>query len=509
MPELLAAFIREGSAGSTITALVLVALTMVSQRLARTDHRGVRVLVGSFVLHCLGVAAAALAAVYHSSLIDEARLVVHLGFAWVSLLTFASLVFEVLLPRMGVGILRLVEDIFVAVVGMILTGIVAARAGFDLTGIIATSAVLTAVIGLALQDTLGNTLGGLTLQFDGSIRVDDWIKVGDITGRVSEIRWRYTALESRNWETILIPNSRLVKEAVVVLGRRAGQPRQWRRWVWFQVDFRYAPSRVIEVVHAAMRGAPIENVSASPIPNCVLMDYTDSVARYAVRYWLTDLAADDPTDCAVRLRLYAALERASIPLALPAHAIFMTEDNSKRRERKRQADHAKRLAALENVPIFQPLTGVERDELADALIHSPFARGEVITRQGQQAHWLYCILDGQVSVRVAVDGLETEVAVLGPGEVFGEMSLLTGEPRAASAVAISDVECWRLEKEAFQEVLRKRPEFAGPIANLLAGRRVGLLAAREKLDDKTRGTRLRQEETDVLVRMRRFFGLPG
>ncbi len=509
MAELFAAWITEAQLGHTLGALALLVVVILSQRLSSGAHRGVRVLTGSFTLHVAGVLFAGVAAVVGSTLVDEARLIVRVTFAWVALLTCATVMFEVLLPRVGVRMLRLVEDISVAVAAAVVTAMVASRSGYDLTGLFATSAVLTAVVGLALQDTLGNTLGGLTLQFDGTIHVDDWIKVGDVTGRVSEIRWRYTAIESRNWETILIPNSRLVKESVVVLGRRANQPQQWRRWVWFRVDFRYAPARVIEAVEQAMLGAPIDNVASTPPPNAVLMEYSDSVARYAVRYWLTDLAADDPTDSAVRVRLYAALERAGIPFALPAHAIFMTQDNSKRREHKRKVDHARRLSALQSVQIFAPLSNDERDELADALIHAPFARGEVITRQGQRAHWLYCVLDGDVSVRVAVDGLESEVAVLGPGEVFGEMSLLTGEPRAASAVAITDVECWRLEKEAFQEILRRKPEFAGPIADLLAERRVGLLAAREKLDDRTRGHRLKQEQTDVLARMRRFLGLPA
>ncbi len=506
---MLEALIDEVQRSQTLSAIALVVMTALAQRLAPHGHRGIRVLSGFMVLHLLGVAGAMIMRLTATDALDEARLIVHLGFAWVVLLSSATIVFEVILPRLGVGVLRLVEDISVAALGIVVTGFVTSRSGYDLTALIATSAVVTAVIGLSLQDTLGNTLGGLTLQFDGSIRVDDWVKIGDITGRVAEIRWRYTAIETRNWETILFPNGRLVKEAVIVIGRRGGQPRQWRRWVWFNVDFRYPPSRVIEAVQGAMRGAPLDNVAATPPPNCVLMDFHESVARYAVRYWLTDIAADDPTDGAVRLRLYAALERAGIPLALPAHAIFMTEDNSKRRERKRAADHQKRLDALKNVPIFEPLTGDERDQLADALIHSPFARGEVMTRQGQQAHWLYCILEGQVSVRVAADGLETEVAVLGPGEVFGEMSLLTGEPRAASAVAITDVECWRLEKEAFQVVLRSKPEFAGPIASLLAKRRVGLLAAREKLDETQKSNRLAEEQVDMLARMRRFLGLPS
>src|SRR5690606_10443581 len=112
----------------------------------------------------------------------------------------------------------------------------------------ATSAVLTAVIGLSLQDTLGNLLGGLALQLDSSIQVGDWVKLGDVSGRVSEIRWRYTAIETRNWETVVVPNSIVMRSQVTVLGRRRGSPLQWRRWVHFQVDFRTPPNDVIHII---------------------------------------------------------------------------------------------------------------------------------------------------------------------------------------------------------------------------------------------------------------------
>jgi CRP-like cAMP-binding protein len=87
------------------------------------------------------------------------------------------------------------------------------------------------------------------------------------------------------------------------------------------------------------------------------------------------------------------------------------------------------------------------------------------------------------------------------------MSLLTGEPRAASVYATTDVECWRLDREAFRQVIQERPEIAVPMAHLLAERRVHLEAVRENLDAATRGKRLAAEKSDLLNKMRVFFGL--
>jgi len=490
----------------TIWAVCFAVAVVLLERLAGARKRGVKVLVGLVVAHI----GAVLVAAFGIGVVDietEASLLARLLAGWVFVLGVGTLIFEVLLPRLSVSLSRIIEDLVVFGAVALISLVILRRGGVDVTGIVATSAVVTAVIGLSLQDTLGNTIGGLTLQLDDSIHTGDWIKVGDVVGRVKDVRWRFTAVETRNWETVFIPNSKLVKDNVTVLGKRTGQAEQWRRWVYFHVDFRHQPTTVIDTVLAALQSAAIPNVAREPGANCVLMELGDSTARYAVRYWLTDLAVDDPTDSAVRTRIFFALQRAGIPLAMPASAVFVTEDTKKRRDRKQGEAHRQRVDTLARVDVFGPLDDAERDQIADLLVYAPFTRGERITRQGAEAHWLYLIVKGEVSVRVEVDGVEKEVATLHAGEVFGEMSLLTGENRTASVYALSDVECWRLTRDGFQQILAERPEVAEPIAALLAERRVRLMAVRENLDVESRGKRLQEEEAHLLKKMRAFFGL--
>jgi CRP-like cAMP-binding protein len=305
---------------------------------------------------------------------------------------------------------------------------------------------------------------------------------------------------------VILPNAQLVKGQVVVIGRRKGQPRQWRRWVWFNIDFRFPPGDVIEAVNSALVSVPIPAVAAEPAPNCVLMDFHESYGRYAARYWLTDLAADDPTDSAVRVRIYFALRRAGLPLSIPAHAIFVTEDTKKRQDRKTQQEHARRVQMLSRVGLFNSLSGEERDVLADALLFAPFAKGELMTRQGAEAHWLYVMASGEASVRLEVPGApEKEVAQLGAGDFFGERSLLTGEKRSATIVALTDVECWRLDKAAFKELLDRRPEIAEEVATALAARQVELERHREDLSNEAASRRSLEVKQDLMDKIRRFF----
>jgi small-conductance mechanosensitive channel/CRP-like cAMP-binding protein len=416
-------------------------------------------------------------------------------------------VFEGVVRRVHPGIPRIVPDVITTIAGMVALMRASSHLGLDLSGVIATSAVLTAVIGLSLQDTLGNILGGLALQMDGSIQVGDWVKIGDLSGRVSEIRWRFTAIETRNWETVVFPNSMLTRGQVILLGKRGGQPQQWRRWVYFHVDFRHAPTDVIAAVTQALLAQPIRNVAATPAPNCIAMDFDQSSTKYAVRYWLTDLAVDDPTDSEIRTRIFFALARAKMSPAIPAQTIFVTEHDEERAQAKQQADFARRFTALERVEIFRDLADEDRSALAESLHRAPFAAGETKTREGATAHHLYILVSGEVSVRVGGIDETNQVARLNAGEFFGEMALLTGEKRRATCIAVTDVDCYRLDWGAFRGLLERHPELAEQVAAVLVDRQADLDVVRERVDVAQDAKRRAQSQRDLASKIRTFFQL--
>lgn len=439
----------------------------------------------------------------------EVQLAAHILGAIVLVGVVANLVFRVLAPRVGLRSPLILADVAGAGATLVVIFFLASRAGFNLSGLIATSAVLTAVIGLSLQDTLGNVMGGLAIQSDDSLVVGDWVRIGDTAGRIVQIRWRYTAIETRNRETLIVPNGMMVKEKVTVQGRCSGLPAPLRRWVWFNVDFRVSPDEVVRVVEQALREQVIPRVAASPRPDCVAMDLGDSYARYAVRYWLTDLAVDDPTDGQIRTRIYLALQRAGISLALPSAARLVSESADREADRAR-VEREDRLAALREIDLFAHLPDEDLELLAHGLRHTPFGRDETLTRQGSEAHWLYLVRRGLVSVRVAGEGgVEREVARLGAGTFFGEMSLMTGAPRSATVVALEHVDCYRLDQHVFQRLLAQRPVLAEQTGRLLAARMVELEATRQGLDAEARQRAIDRASKDLINRIRTFFRLDG
>jgi small-conductance mechanosensitive channel/CRP-like cAMP-binding protein len=488
--------------------VALIATAALIRALSPGDRPRVRALVTLVAMHL--VALVVTASLAEADYDYEGWDLAALAFALLAAVGMGSLtLFRVVLPRVGLPVPRILTDLFAAAGFVIVMIIVGRHAGFSVAGLITTSAVVTAVIGFSLQDTLGNIMGGLALQLDNSIRVGDWVAlgVGQPNGKVTEIRWRYTAIETRNWETIIVPNSVLMKNAMVVLGRRSASQLRWRRSLELFVDFRTPPTRVIEAVQSGLRADPPPSCARDPQPHVLFAGVRDSYAVYWVRYWLHDFTSDDGSDSEVRTRVYFIMRRAGIPFSIPAQALFITQETAERTERKHATDMVERTAAIAKVALFDSLPEDVRRRLAAELRAAHYAAGEAIVRVGgDDGGGLYVISHGRAVVRVGDGKAARDVATLEAGQFFGEMSLLTGASRSASVVAASDLLCYALDRSTFQVLMTEHPELAEHFAETLTARQQGLAAAHGELEE----VRRRRRDTtkhDLLGKIRGLFGL--
>jgi small-conductance mechanosensitive channel len=415
--------------------------------------------------------------------------------------------FRLVLPKLGKPLPRIIEDLAIIVVYTVYGLSQLRLAGVDLTGIIATSAIITAVLAFAMQDTLGNVLGGLAIQLDNSVRVGDWIQMEGLSGRVIDIRWRSTAVETRDWQTVVIPNSLLMKNRFTILGRREGAPLQWRRGIRFMIDPSVPPARVITLIDEEMREIMIANVARAPAPSCILVGFEAGNLLYELRYFLTDLQEDDFTDSAVRVHLFASLQRAGLRVAEEQRTIHAIAEDAAHAETVRQRELQRRLTMLKQVDLLAPLSEEERNFVAERLQYAPFARGDIITRQGSIAHWLYVIAFGEAEVRFEQPGRAPRViGTVRPGQFFGEMGLLAGESRNATVMAKTDVECYRLDRASFQALLLARPELANEVSKVIAARKPELETARAEAAEAMAHPP-EPAQPALLERIQRFFGL--
>ena len=453
---------------------------------------------GASLMHATGWSMAA-GTLYELSLIG----------AGIALVRFSGmLLFRSILPALRIETPRILEDITV-IAGYGLLGLVRLRAaGMDVSQLFATSAVITAIIAFAMQDTLGNVLGGLAIHLDHSVEIGDWILIDGVSGRVTDIRWRYTKVATRNGEKVVIPNSQLMKNKFIVVGIDRQTNDTWRRWIWFNVGLNQSPSHVIEIAERAIFDAQIANVARQPKANCVLMDFGPGYLRLCLRYWLIDPMYDDPTDSAVRVHLLAALERAGIPLAIPEELRHIIKENESHTLMLTTREMARRIEVLAQVDMFAGLTPEEMRLLAEHLSHTPFVGGDVMTRQGAKGDWLYIMISGTAEVWLEHDNSDhTLLTTLPAGSVFGEMGLMTGEPRRATVIAKTDADCYRLDKTGLEVIMRGRPAIAEEISHILVARNAQLTQLRHDLDESALALKAQHHET-ILGRIRDFFKLP-
>ena len=484
-----------------LAALALGMLLLALKPLDRASVRNMLVMLGLFAL--LEFAASGLASLgYPGAAIACSRLAAF-GVGAVLIRIGGALMFRSMLPALRIALPRIVEDLVITALAVAWVIFWLHAVGLDLASLLTTSAVITAVLAFSMQDTLGNILGGVVLQLDDSVRVGDWVKVDDISGQVVDVRWRHTAVETRNRETVVIPNGWLVKNRFTVIGSRSDPKIRWRRWLWFNLDPAVAPARVCKLLEDAVNHAEIPNVLHDPAPSAVLMEIGSSTARYALRYWLGNPRADDPTDSLVRMHAVAALARNHIRFAMNQEERVLVHEGDARHGRREAAEFARRQSALAGIELFASLSQDERDSLARGLVDAPFVQGDTLPRQGAVAHWLYLIVSGEADVWSEDNGARTHIATLGAGSVFGEMGMMTGEPRRATVTAKTDIDCFRLDKEAFESILRARPDIAGEISTVIAQRRFELDSRRDAASAKAAPP---QREA-ILARIRDFFGL--
>jgi small-conductance mechanosensitive channel/CRP-like cAMP-binding protein len=439
---------------------------------------------------------------------DDATTVRLLGTAfgvsaiWVSLSLLRALALGVLVEeRMRARVPTLFVDlirVLLVVLGSVF--VVAGVWGTDLSGLLATLGVGSLVVGLALQDTLGNLFAGLALMSERSVAVGDWIKVGDLYGEVVEITWRSVRLKTREHDMVVVPNSTLGKENIYNYSRPT-RIHEANNVIGFSYDD--PPNkvkRILTQVAASTRG-----VLAKPAPNVRTIRYADSAIDYEIEYCVDDFGRLEDIENELMTQVWYAAMRNGLTIPFPIRTVYKTEVPPP----KRQDAAQKTKDAFTQIPVFVPLTPEELDALSHDAVIQTFAAGEHVVHQGDPGDALYVIRSGTALVRVRTpDGADREVARLARGEFFGEMALLTGEPRSATVVAIEDLETLVVFKEAMQGLMQRRPELAQEIAETVEVRRHGLRSVQEMRDaPAAEQAAVRDRAGQLVSRIKRFLGL--
>ena len=364
------------------------------------------------------------------------------------------------------------------------------------TGLIATSSVVIAVAGFALRNIIADLFSGIALGIEHPYRIGDWIETaGGSIGRVMEINWRATRLQARNGSVVVVPNGLIAGSRLVNYSNTQTPHRAALR---VPLDAALPTERMVRILQVAALAA--ERAHPRLAPDVVLQEYEAGAAIYVVRFHMTDYEQEIARRDAVARSVLQALHRLGLGLARPGQDVRLSRADPVQAGRRREA-------LLRHIDLFRAFDAEECAQLVGHLRERAFATHDVIVRAGDAGDSLYVLAEGMLDVH---GGPSAEVAAarldrLLPGDVFGEMSLLTGQPRSATVVAATDCVVYEIRKQHLDPLLERRPELAEHLATIMADRQLRNAERRRLLDAPPEAAPATRE--DLLRRVRAFFNL--
>jgi small-conductance mechanosensitive channel/CRP-like cAMP-binding protein len=389
---------------------------------------------------------------------------------------------------------RMIQQLVVTVCWVIAIGFVGAIF-FDVPvgSLVTTSGLLVAMIGIALKNVISDVFTGLALP----IKIGDWIEVDGHTGRVVEISWRATRLQTLDRIMVIIPNTHFTAKPF----RNFSLPEPYFRDSFRVVlDHSVTTHQAERILLAAAR--QVEATQAIPFrPDVRIASFMDRGIEWELRYFVPDMEKAIRVRHQVHRNLLRNLHFSGI--ALPYPVVVRKEAQP----RERPYAPADEFQFLRGVELFDSLSDEELDAMAKAMPSKLKLAGEALVRQGDPGDSLFVLREGLLSVSIARDGGEmVEVAQLAPGSFVGEMSLLTGAPRSATVTPVVDSMCYEITREILAPLMERRPELAVQLSSVLAERQLrnsSLLEASAKVQE----TQKKSLTEQILGRINSFFRL--
>jgi small-conductance mechanosensitive channel/CRP-like cAMP-binding protein len=396
------------------------------------------------------------------------------------------------IPRIFLDVLRLLT-IAAALIAILF------EAGVRAENLFAGSAVVTAVLGFALKDTLGNVFAGLAIHAEHPFELGDWIQYDANNahiGKVVEINWRATKVITLDEAYVIIPNGQLAQASI----RNFTKPEPWsRRSLFVVAPYDVSPQRVQQTILDAVRGS--FGVLEQPAPSVVTNDFKERGVEYWVRFFTTDFDKRDRVDGMARDRIWYAFARQGIEIPVATQQIRITQLPAPFVESPETAAE-RRVSSLRRIGMLDALSPQQLVRLAEENVERVYAAGEPVIRQGDPGDSLFVIMSGCVEVMVLQAGAPAvRVATLKDGDYFGEMSLMTGAARSATVAAVVETRLLEVGKESFRGILAAQPDLVEQLGAALQLRQNERAQAMASVD------RTSPETQDVFTRIRDFFSM--
>jgi small-conductance mechanosensitive channel/CRP-like cAMP-binding protein len=398
---------------------------------------------------------------------------------------FAQLGRECPLTRLTRGLMRMAIMLGVAFI------LIKYQIESNISVLLTSTAIVTGVIGFAMQGVLGNLLAGMSLHASRSVSIGDWIDVDGKIGKVILVNWRETRLRTLGGHIVIVPNGKLADLVV----RNFSSPTNLRRHeVAVAASYGDKPGDVIEALLEAAQSVPM--VEKRPAPDAYVTGFKDFCIEYVLRFWSRQYEQRVMIEGNVMRMIWYKFNRRGIEIPFPMSGRllgnFLEAVHAQKFEKPLASEIESIVDDLLSSDFGRKLLAdsegtclLSREELravARNVKRTYFTQGETLVQQNDTGESFYVLVRGKVHGSIAGDDTDRNVEFdLQSGALFGEMSLLTGLPRSATMTAVTDCELLEFDRSAFTSLLSIREEIPKVLSDLAAARAAENAAAFEKL----------------------------
>jgi len=375
--------------------------------------------------------------------------------------------------------------------------------GIEPSTLVLTSTVLSAIIGLSLQDVLGNIFAGASLQIEEPFAVGDWVNINDKEGRILHMSWRSTTIQTRDNDVMIIPNAAVAKQMIINYNK---PDRNHRLRLQVGTSYDDPPERVKQSLLNVL--GDCIGVLPQPKPEVFVTTYNDFSVDYEIRLWIQDYELLQVIADRVMSKIWYRFKRDGITIPFPIRNLTMErmEDKNSAEDHAREQRYNELEATMKGIDILQPFSE-KHGELARQASCRLYGPGERLVRQDDDDCSFFIILSGEVEVLTRTNQEISRVGVFGPGYFFGEIALLTGEKRTASVVATRETEALIISKRSFAHLLEEHPATAVALSEILAQRASELKMAQDANPTVDSVAQTKVTKTKFLARIHNFFNI--
>lgn len=345
---------------------------------------------------------------------------------------------------------RLLQEVMGAVIFLIAA---VAAAGYVLQlpvqGLLATSGAMAIIVGLALQSTLSDVFSGIVLNTTKPYQVDDWISIDGTEGRVVDIDWRATRLQTSQGSLAVVPNSLAAKARIINFSRPSDVH---GLSISLEVSPHVRPNVVVEALERAVLGC--RSLLTKPAPSVALKSSSAAGVEYEISGFVVSMGLKREVSNQLYDLAFRHLQASGVSLLSTAESNLAATISRPR-------------ALLESSPIFSTLRSEEKETFSQNMVPQLFRAGSMILPRGEVSDHLFIIESGVVSVTLFRGDKPSEAARMGPGEVIGEAGILSEQGVPADFTAKTDCLLYRVEKEYLKPCLDARHDIGEAMKSLL------------------------------------------